>query len=73
MAIVTFRCKRSGNTVSFTNENDIEGLRKHEGYTEVKDVETVKTIQVESQETSPKEVLRRGRPPKMGVPQFLQE
>jgi hypothetical protein len=73
MAIVTFKCKRSGNTVSFTNENDIEGLRKHEGYTEVKDVETVKTIQVESQETSPKEVLRRGRPPKMGVPQFLQE
>lgn len=31
----TFRCKRSGNTVSFTNENDIAGLRKHEGYEEV--------------------------------------
>ncbi|KKT61764.1 MAG: hypothetical protein UW55_C0024G0016 [Candidatus Giovannonibacteria bacterium GW2011_GWA2_44_26] len=33
---VTFRCKRSGNTVSFSNPNDIEQLRKHEGYEEVK-------------------------------------
>jgi hypothetical protein len=73
MSIVTFRCKRSGNLVSFTNENDIEGLRAHEGYTEVIDAETTKTIQGESKETSPKEVLRRGRPPKVGVPQFLQE
>ena len=34
---VFFRCKRSGNLVSFTNENDIAGLRKHESYEEVKD------------------------------------
>ena len=34
-----FRCKRSGNTVSFTNLNDIEGMRNHEGYEEV--IETV--------------------------------
>jgi len=33
--MTTFRCKRSGNTVSFTNENDIAGLRLHEGYEEV--------------------------------------
>jgi len=33
--MVTFRCKRSGNTVSFTNENDIAGLRIHESYEEV--------------------------------------
>jgi len=33
---VTFRCKRSGNTVSFTNPDDIEQLRKHESYEEVK-------------------------------------
>ncbi len=60
MTKVTFRCLRSGNTVSFTNENDIEGLRKHEGYKEVKDEE----IQETSQAT--KEVLtlkKRGRPP----------
>lgn len=32
---VTFRCKRSGNTVSFINDGDIQGMRKHEGYEEV--------------------------------------
>jgi hypothetical protein len=34
---VTFRCKRSGNTVSFNLDHDIQGMRKHEGYEEVKD------------------------------------
>jgi len=63
---VTFRCKRSGNTVSFINDGDIEGLRKHEGYTEVKDAQTTETIQTESSKASTKEVLkRRGRPPKI--------
>jgi len=38
--MVTFRCKRSGNTVSFINANDIEGLRKHEGYDEVLETPT---------------------------------
>jgi len=36
---VTFQCKRSGNTVSFTNEQDIRGLRQHEGYIEIKENE----------------------------------
>ena len=35
--MATFRCKRSGNTVSFANDGDIESMRKHEGYEEVKD------------------------------------
>lgn len=64
---VTFRCKRSGNTVSFTNENDIAGMRKHEGYDEVIDnVETAKAIETEPQKEAEKTVLtlRRGRPPK---------
>jgi hypothetical protein len=70
---VTFRCKRSGNTVSFTNENDIEGLRKHEGYDEVKDVETSETLKVEPQQTPTQEVLKRkpGRPAK-ALPSFLE-
>ncbi len=63
--MATFRCKRSGNTVSFVNEGDIEGLRKHEGYTEVTDAETTETIKTESSEAPAKEMLkRRGRPPK---------
>lgn len=35
--MATFRCNRSGNTVSFSNENDIAGMRNHEGYKEVHD------------------------------------
>jgi len=72
---VTFRCKRSGNTVSFVNDGDIEGLRRHEGYTEVKDVETVKTVQVEPSEAPCKEVLklRRKSQKSQGIPDFLQD
>lgn len=66
---VTFRCKRSGNTVSFTDEADIAGLRTHDGYEEVKDEK------IEAKEeshtvgrTKEKEVLKttvkRGRPAK---------
>lgn len=57
--MVTFRCKRSGNLVSFTNENDIEGLRKHEGYEEVKD-------EKEIEEASEKREVLKLRPRKNG-------
>ncbi len=56
---VSFRCKRSGNVVSFTNENDIEQLRKHEGYEEVKDQSAVPTEQPSQDTLKP-----RGRPRK---------
>lgn len=56
--MVTFRCKRSGNLVSFTAPEDIEGLRKHEGYEEVieqkKEEDPIATIVVKA----------RGRPKK---------
>lgn len=70
-----FRCKRSGNTVRFTNENDIDGMRKHEGYEEVLN-ETDAPIQKETYahaahadeaEERPVEtrvLKKRGRPPK---------
>ena len=72
--MTTFKCKRSGNFVSFSNVNDVEGLRKHEGYEEVY-AETIKTIEVQSPEAPTKEVLtlRKGRPPKQAMPAFLQE
>lgn len=63
--MVEFRCKRSGHTVSFTNENDIAGLRTHEGYEEV-NVETTETIKTEPRQEEKREVLKlRGRPPKV--------
>ena len=66
----TFRCKRSGNTVTFHLEGDIAGLLKHEGYEEVQNVETTETIQTKSPETPSKEVLkvRRKSAP---IPEFL--
>jgi len=67
---VTFRCNRSGNTVSFVNEGDIEGLRKHEGYTEVKDDQTDKTIQIQPIKAPTKEVLKLKR--KNAIPSFLE-
>lgn len=68
---VTFKCIRSGNTVSFSNADDIAGLRKHEGYIEVSNVETPKAIQTVTVEAPQKEVLKRPRAAKM--PSFLQE
>lgn len=34
---ITFKCKRSGNTIKVEVPDDIEKMRKHEGYEEVKD------------------------------------
>lgn len=66
--MITFRCKRSGNTVSFVNEGDIKGLRAHEGYTEVTDAESPETIENQPWSSPVQEVLtvkRKGRPPKV--------
>jgi hypothetical protein len=54
---VTFRCKRSGNTVSFINESDIQQMRKHEGYEEVKQDSAVLEQPIQVQKP-------RGRPRK---------
>lgn len=73
--MVKFRCKRSGNCVSFTNENDIKGLRSHEGYEEVID-DDGENIKGEDEpeangdnhgkeEGREKEVLKRGRKKKV--------
>lgn len=35
---VTFKCKASGNTVSFTNEDDIKHMREDAQYEEVKEI-----------------------------------
>jgi hypothetical protein len=56
---VTFTCKRSGNRVSFSNEDDIAQLRKHEGYVEVIDPSAVPIEQPQPEQTK-----RRGRPRK---------
>lgn len=66
--MATFQCKRSGNRVSFSNEDDIRGLRDHEGYVEVIE-EPVEVIQESKDETPSflqpvEQVKQRGRPKK---------
>lgn len=39
---VSFRCKQSGNVVSFTDEQDIDWMRKESHYEEVKDEKEIK-------------------------------
>jgi len=64
--ITSFKCTRSGNVVSFTNQDDIAGLRKHEGYIEVKEIasEHVKIKTVGTQEPI---IQKRGRPSKAAI------
>lgn len=65
MTKVTFQCKRSGNFVSFTNENDIAGLRKHEGYNEV-----IRELKIDA---LPVEKTLSLKKHKTVVPAFLQQ
>lgn len=37
--MVTFRCKQSGNTVSFEHQHDIDSMKGHDGYERVEEVE----------------------------------
>jgi hypothetical protein len=62
MKPVVFKCKRSGNYVSFTLEGDIAGMRKHEGYEEVIDAPVPDTPTESAPIDLPK---RRGRRPRM--------
>ncbi len=61
---VTFRCKRSGNTVSFSNEDDIKAMRTHECYEEVLDAPVPSFLQPAIEVVAP-EVKRRGRQKKV--------
>jgi hypothetical protein len=53
---VFFRCKRSGNQVAFEYESDIQQMRKHEGYEEVKEDSAVveQPVQVQKQRGRPR-------------------
>ena len=59
MEPVKFICKRSGNTVTFSQEHDVLSMRKEIGYTEISQSEQVCNEPV-PQETEKK----RGRPKK---------
>ena len=37
--MATFRCLQSGNTVTFTNQHDIDSMKGHQGYVRVEEPE----------------------------------
>jgi hypothetical protein len=57
--MATFRCLQSGNTVTFTQQVDIDSMRGHHGYVRVE--EQVKP------EIKPLPVKKMGRPRKSTV------
>jgi hypothetical protein len=69
---VTFRCKQSGNTVSFSDPTDIKSMREETHYEEIKD-EVQETNANENanenarQEAEQEVLKKRGRPAKAGV------
>lgn len=71
---VTFRCKQSGNTVSFSDPTDIKSMREEAHYEEVK-YEAQETAANENadKKTSQEVLKRRGRPAKVGVSDAIGE
>ncbi len=57
--MATFRCLQSGNTVTFTQQVDIDSMRGHQGYVRVDEIEPVQP------ETRP---LPMAPPPQRGRP-----
>ena len=67
----TFKCKNTGNTVTFRDDVDIVGMRMHPEYTEVQSTDEVYPEQVQSYSNQEQEapeqqqsIVKRGRPPK---------
>lgn len=69
MSSVTFKCKQTGNTVTFRDAHDIDGMRKHVEYEEVTERIILPTYEesLVPQEQPPQEqssAVKRGRPSK---------
>ena len=59
---VTFKCNRSGQTVTFEMEHDIKSMREHPEYTEL--LSNVEVFPEEEQSLPKEEQPKRGRPKK---------
>lgn len=59
----TFKCNKTGNTVTFKSQYDIEAMRQHPEYSEVRS--TVEVFPEEKQVFSAEEQPKRGRPKKV--------
>lgn len=71
---VTFRCKQSGNTVSFSDPTDIKSMREETHYEETKnEVQETNANENADKKTSQEVLKRRGRPAKVGVSDAIGE
>ena len=59
--MATFRCKATGNTVTFTLQHDIDAMEGHDAYEEVLEDEV---DEEETEEVTEAPIKRKGRPPK---------
>jgi len=62
--MATFRCLASGNTVTFTQQHDIDSMRGHGGYVRVDDQGAEVSLEPENKElpmTAPVPAKRMGR------------
>lgn len=63
---VTFKCKRSGQEVTFVTEHDIKTMRQHPEYVELlSDVEGKEVLLKKEQSFPVEEQPKRGRPKKV--------
>lgn len=66
MPTVRFRCKQSGNTVAFSDEADIESMRRESHYEEVLADASASVPAVDATSHAPMDqVTKRGRPRKL--------
>lgn len=71
---VTFRCKQSGNTVSFSDPTDIKSMREEAHYEEIKnEVQETNANENADKKTSQEVLKRRSRPAKVGVSDAIGE
>ena len=70
--MATFKCLRSGNTISLNDPEDVERMKTHEGYILVNQGDNHEDASPQDAKTRPdqtaeaKEVKQRGRPKKHG-------
>lgn len=71
---VTFRCKQSGNTVSFSDPTDIKSMREEAHYEEIKnEVQETNANENADKKTNQEVLKRRSRPAKVGVSDAIGE
>ena len=57
---VTFKCLASGQTVTFVHQVDIDSMKGHSGYEEVKEQEAPKGVLISAPKKAAKKAIESG-------------